>query len=57
MRKKKTNTSSCSQMFFKIVVIKNVTIFTEKPLRSSLFLQAFRSATLLKTDSNTDIFL
>ena len=31
------NRSSCSQMFFKIVVLKNFTIFTGKPLRWSLF--------------------
>ena len=50
----KRNRSSCSQIFFKIVVL--FTISTRKPLRRSLFLQTFRPVTLLKTDSNTDAF-
>ena len=52
--------SSCFQMFFKMDVLKNFGIFTEKHLCLSLFLikfQAWRAATLLKRDSNTGIFL
>ena len=44
----------------KISVIKNFAIFTGKRLCWSLFLiklQAFRSATLIRKDSNTDVFL
>ena len=42
--------SSRSQMFFKVGVPKNVTIFTGKHLR-------WRPATLLKRVSNTGVFL
>ena len=48
------------EVFFKKVVLKNFANFTGKRLRWSLFLiklQAPRSATLLKRDSNTDVFL
>ena len=48
--------SSCTQMFFKISVLKNVINLTGKHLRCSLFLiklKAFRPVTLLKRDSNT----
>ena len=51
---------SHSQMFFKVAVLENLMIFTEKRLNWSLFLiklQAFRPAALLKRDSNTDTFL
>ena len=44
----------------KEAVLKNFARFTEKHLCWSLFLiklQAFRGATLLKTDSNTGVFL
>ena len=50
-------------MFFKMGVLKNFAIFTEKTLvLGSLFknvtgLQAFRAATLLKRDFNTGAFL
>ena len=50
--------SSRLQMFFKIDVLKNSVNFTWKYLCWSLFLlklQAFRSATLLKRDSNTGV--
>ena len=43
----------------KTSVIKNFAIFTGKRLCWSLFLiklQAFRSATLIRKDSNTDVF-
>ena len=52
-----------SQMFFKVGVLKCYTIFTGKHLRWSLFLikfqsfQSFRSATLLKSNSNKGVFL
>ena len=45
-----------SQIFFKIVVIKNFSIFTGKHLCWNLYwirLQAFRPATILKRDSDT----
>ena len=48
--------SSCSQLFFKIDVLKNFENFTGKHLCWSFFfmkLQTFRPATLLKRDSNT----
>ena len=48
------------QMFFKVGVLKSYAIFTGKHLRWSLFLikfQSFRSATLLKRDSNKGVFL
>ena len=51
--------SSCLQIFFKIGVLKNFTIFTGKQLCWSLFLvklQGWRPMTLLKRDSNTDVF-
>ena len=47
-------------VFFKEAALKNFSIFTGKHLYWSLFsikLQAFRSATLLKTDSDTGVFL
>ena len=47
-------------MFYKISILKNFAIFAGKNLGWSLFvimLQAFRSATLLKRDSNTGVFL
>ena len=46
--------------FYKKAVLKNVSIFAGKYLCLNLFLiklQAFRSATLLKRDSNTGAFL
>ena len=52
--------SSRSHMFFKIDVLKNFTMFAGKHLPWSLFLvklQALRYATLLKRDSNTDVFV
>ena len=52
--------SSHSLMFSKIVVLKNFVIFTGKQLYWSLFLiklQAWKTATLLKRDSNTCVFL
>ena len=52
--------SSRSQMFFKIGVLKNFVIITGKQLCWKLFLiklQTFRPVTLLKGDSNVDIFL
>ena len=47
-------------IFFKIGVLKNFANFTRKYLCWSFFLiklQDQRSATLLKADSNTDVFL
>ena len=44
-------------MFFRIGVLKNFAIFTEKHLRWSLFLQAFRLRPLLKIYTNADVFL
>ena len=52
--------SSHLQMFFKVVVLKSYAIFAGKLLRWSLFLikfQSFRSATLLKRNSNRGVFL
>ena len=52
--------SSRSQMFFKKAVFKNFAIFTGKHMCWILFVTkflAFRAATLLKRDSNTDVFL
>ena len=52
--------SKCSQLFFKIDVFKNFALVTGKHLCRSLFLiklQIFRLTTLLKRDSNTDLFL
>ena len=52
--------SSSSQMFFKIGILNNFTIFTGKHLYWSLFLlklQALRPTTLFKRDSNTGVFL
>ena len=52
--------SGRSQMFFKIGVLKNFAIFTEKHLRWSLLLiklKAFRPVTLLKRDSFTGVLL
>ena len=51
--------SSSSQMFFKLVALKDFAIFTGKHLCWSLFLiklQAWRPATLLKRDSDTGAF-
>ena len=48
------------QMFFKIGVLEKFLIFTGKQLRWSLLLiklQTLRSATLLKRDSHTGVFL
>ena len=53
-------TSSCSQIFIKISVLKNFAIFTVKHLCWSLFLtklQVLNPAILLKGDSNTGVFL
>ena len=47
------NRISRLQVFFKIGVLKNFTVLTEKHVCLSLFL----TSTLLKTDSNTDAFL
>ena len=52
--------SSPSQMFFKIGVLQNFLIVAEKHLCCSYFLimlQAWRSAILLKGDSNKGVFL
>ena len=52
--------SSCLQVVFKIDVLKNFTIFTEKQLCQSLFLiklQAWRPTNLSKRDSYTGVFL
>ena len=52
--------SNRSQMFFKIGALTNFTIFTRKHLCWSLFLikwQTWPSASLLKRDSNTGVFL
>ena len=49
-----------AQMFFEIGILKNFPILTGKHLCWSLFLimlQVCRPAALLKTDSNTDVFL
>ena len=49
-----------SQMFFKVSLLWNTPIFTGKQLCWTLFLitfQAFRPATLLKSGSNTGVFL
>ena len=51
--------SSHSQMFFKIIVLKNFAIFAEKLLCWSFFLIKFhvwRPTTLLKRDSTTQMF-
>ena len=48
-----------TEVFYKTAVHKNFAIFTGKNLCWSLFLlklEAFRSATSLKRDSNTDVF-
>ena len=48
------------EVFFKKVVLKNFANLTEKHLCWSLFLikmEALGPATLLKRDSNTDVFL
>ena len=47
-------------MFFRLDILKNFAIFTKKEIYWSLFsikFQAFTPATLLKTDSNTGVFL
>ena len=52
--------SSRLQMFFKKSILKSFENFTEKHLRWNSFLiklQVLRTATLFKTDSNTDVFL
>ena len=54
----KQSESSHSQMFFKIVSLKNLAIVTGKHLCWGLFLiklQAFRPETLFKKDSNTGV--
>ena len=51
--------NSPSQMFFKIGVLKNITIFTGKHLCCSLFLiklHVWRPATLLRRDTNAVVF-
>ena len=48
------------EVFYKKAVLKNFLIFTGKHLYWSLFLikfPAFKSATLLKRDSNTGVYL
>ena len=48
------------EVFYKKAVLKNFAVFIGKHFCSSLFLiklQAFRPATLLKRDSDTDVFL
>ena len=48
------------EVFYKKAVLKNFSVFTGKHLCWSLFLiklQAFRSATSLKRDPNTGVFL
>ena len=57
---KSLHVTSHTQMFFKIGVLRNIAIFTEKHLCWSLFLiklQALRAATLFKTDFSTGVFL
>ena len=52
--------SSCSQIFIKISVLKNLAIFIGKHLCCKLFLrtlQVLKPASLLKEDSNTGVFL
>ena len=52
--------SSCSQMFFKVGILKNFANVTGKELDWSLFLinlLALRPATLLKRDFNIGMFL
>ena len=52
--------NSCSQIFTKIIVLKNFAIFTEKHLCRISFLgklQVLKPANLLKGDSNRDVFL
>ena len=49
--------SGLSQMFFEIGVLKNFANFTVKHLCWSLFLIKFQAWTLLKGNSNTDVFL
>ena len=57
---KMNNKKQPPEVFYKKSVLKNVLIFTGKHLCWSLFLiklQALRSATLLKRDSNTGVYL
>ena len=49
--------SSCSQIFIEKSVLKNFVIFTGKRLCWSPFLRKLRPSSLLKGDSNTNIFL
>ena len=52
--------SRCSRMFFKVNVLKNFAIFSEKHLCKNHFfikVQTWKPATLLKRDSNTGVFL
>ena len=54
------NKKQLPEVFYKKAVLKIFSIFTGKYLCLSLFLvklRAFRSATLLKRDSNTGVFL
>ena len=54
------NKNQPPDVFYKIDVLKNFLIFTRKYLCLSLFLIKlwnFRSANLLKRDSNTGVFL
>ena len=50
---------AATEVFYKKAVLKNLTMFTGKPLCWSLFLiklQAKRPATLFKRDCNTEVF-
>ena len=54
------NKTQSREVFYKKAVLKNFSVFTGKYLFSSLSLmklRAFRSATLLKTDSNSGVSL
>ena len=53
-------TNKIEQMLYKIGALKNSATYTKKHLRWSLFFNkftGFQSATLLKKDSNTGVFL
>ena len=53
------NKNQPTELFYKNAALKNFSIFAEKHLCWGLFLiklQVFRSATLLKRDSNTGVF-
>ena len=54
------NKKQLLEVFYKKSALRNLSIFTGKYLRLNLILiklRAFRSATLLKRDSNIDVFL